>query len=46
MIRRVEALGFDSIWTGDHYLYHMADGSAEAPWDAWSVLAAASPLMV
>jgi alkanesulfonate monooxygenase SsuD/methylene tetrahydromethanopterin reductase-like flavin-dependent oxidoreductase (luciferase family) len=44
MIRRIEALGFDSIWTGDHFLYHMKDGSAEAPWDAWSVLAAAAAI--
>jgi alkanesulfonate monooxygenase SsuD/methylene tetrahydromethanopterin reductase-like flavin-dependent oxidoreductase (luciferase family) len=44
MIRRVEEVGFDSIWTGDHFLYHMADGSAEAPWDAWSVLAAAAAI--
>ncbi len=42
MIRRIEELGFDSIWTGDHYLYRMADGSADAPWDAWSLLAAAA----
>ena len=40
MIRAIEDAGFDSIWTGDHFLYHLADGSAEAPWDAWSVLAA------
>jgi alkanesulfonate monooxygenase SsuD/methylene tetrahydromethanopterin reductase-like flavin-dependent oxidoreductase (luciferase family) len=44
MIRRIEELGFDSIWTGDHFLYHMADGSAAAPWDAWSVLAAAAAM--
>ena len=44
MIRRIEELGFDSIWTGDHFLYHMADGSAAAPWDAWSVLAAAASM--
>ena len=44
MIRRIEALGFDSIWTGDHFLYHLNDGSADAPWDAWSVLAAAAAL--
>ena len=42
MIRAIEDAGFDSIWTGDHFLYHLADGSAEAPWDAWSVLAAAA----
>ena len=40
MIRAIEDAGFNSIWTGDHFLYHLADGSAEAPWDAWSVLAA------
>jgi probable F420-dependent oxidoreductase len=44
MIRRIEALGFDSIWTGDHFLYRMADGDADAPWDAWSVLAAAAAI--
>ena len=44
MIRRTEELGFDSIWTGDHFLYRMADGSADAPWDAWSVLAAAAAI--
>jgi probable F420-dependent oxidoreductase len=44
MIRRIEELGFDSIWAGDHFLYRMADGSADAPWDAWSVLAAAAAI--
>lgn len=44
MIRRIEDLGFDSIWTGDHFLYHMADGTSEAPWDAWSLLAAAAAI--
>ena len=44
MIRRIEELGFDSIWTGDHFLYRMSDGSADAPWDAWSLLAAAAAI--
>jgi alkanesulfonate monooxygenase SsuD/methylene tetrahydromethanopterin reductase-like flavin-dependent oxidoreductase (luciferase family) len=44
MIRRVEELGFDSVWYGDHYLYRMADGSPDGPWDAWSVLAAAAAI--
>jgi alkanesulfonate monooxygenase SsuD/methylene tetrahydromethanopterin reductase-like flavin-dependent oxidoreductase (luciferase family) len=44
MIRRIESLGFDSIWAGDHFLYHMADGGADAPWDAWSILAAAAAI--
>jgi alkanesulfonate monooxygenase SsuD/methylene tetrahydromethanopterin reductase-like flavin-dependent oxidoreductase (luciferase family) len=44
MIRRMEELGFDSIWTGDHYLYRMEDRSADGPWDAWSLLAAAAAI--
>ena len=44
MIRAIEDLGFDSIWAGDHFLYHMADGTSDAPWDAWSVLAAAATM--
>lgn len=44
MIRAIEDLGFNSLWAGDHYLYHMPDGTAEAPWDAWSVLAAAAAI--
>ena len=44
MIRVIEDLGFDSIWAGDHFLYHMADGTSEAPWDAWSTLAAAAAI--
>ena len=44
MIRTIEDVGFDSIWTGDHFLYRMADGSADAPWDAWSLLAAAAAI--
>ena len=44
LIRRIEAVGLDSIWAGDHFLYHMADGTSDAPWDAWSVLAAAAAI--
>jgi alkanesulfonate monooxygenase SsuD/methylene tetrahydromethanopterin reductase-like flavin-dependent oxidoreductase (luciferase family) len=44
MIKGIEEAGFDSVWTGDHFLYHMADGTAEAPWDAWSILAAAAAI--
>jgi len=44
MIRTAEEVGFDSIWAGDHFLYHMPDGMAEAPWDAWSLLAAAAAI--
>jgi probable F420-dependent oxidoreductase len=40
MARTAEAVGFDSIWVGEHYLYR-GDGRPErGPWEAWSVLAA------
>jgi probable F420-dependent oxidoreductase len=39
MARTAEAVGFDSIWVGEHYLYR-GDGRPErGPWEAWSVLA-------
>ncbi len=44
MIRTIEDVGFDSVWFGDHYIYRMADGTADAPWDAWSLLAAAAAI--
>ncbi|KAA3639476.1 MAG: LLM class flavin-dependent oxidoreductase [Armatimonadetes bacterium] len=34
-----EAVGFDSIWVGDHLLYRQPDGPT-GPWEAWSMLAA------
>jgi alkanesulfonate monooxygenase SsuD/methylene tetrahydromethanopterin reductase-like flavin-dependent oxidoreductase (luciferase family) len=34
-----EAVGFDSVWVGDHLLYQTPDG-ARGPWEAWSLLAA------
>jgi alkanesulfonate monooxygenase SsuD/methylene tetrahydromethanopterin reductase-like flavin-dependent oxidoreductase (luciferase family) len=40
MGRTAEAVGFDSIWVGDHYLYR-GDGRPErGPWEAWTLLAA------
>jgi len=39
MALAIEDLGFDSIWIGDHLLYHTPDGPA-GPWEAWSLLAA------
>jgi alkanesulfonate monooxygenase SsuD/methylene tetrahydromethanopterin reductase-like flavin-dependent oxidoreductase (luciferase family) len=40
MARAAEAVGFDSIWIGDHLLYR-ADGERErGPWEAWTLLAA------
>jgi probable F420-dependent oxidoreductase len=39
LARTAEAVGFDSIWVGEHYLYR-GDGRPErGPWEAWSVLA-------
>jgi alkanesulfonate monooxygenase SsuD/methylene tetrahydromethanopterin reductase-like flavin-dependent oxidoreductase (luciferase family) len=40
MARRIEALGFDSIWAGDHLLYRNAEGDPSAPWEVWSLLSA------
>jgi alkanesulfonate monooxygenase SsuD/methylene tetrahydromethanopterin reductase-like flavin-dependent oxidoreductase (luciferase family) len=39
MARAAEAVGFDSIWVGDHLLYR-GDGRRErGPWDCWATLA-------
>ncbi|MEA2513919.1 MAG: hypothetical protein QOJ59_3406 [Thermomicrobiales bacterium] len=40
MARRVEELGYDSMWIGDHLLYRHSGEPPRAPWEAWSVLAA------
>lgn len=40
MARAAEAVGFDSIWLGDHLLYDLPDGSARGPWEVWTSLAA------
>ena len=40
MARAAEAVGFDSIWVGDHLLYR-GDGRPErGSWEAWTLLAA------
>jgi alkanesulfonate monooxygenase SsuD/methylene tetrahydromethanopterin reductase-like flavin-dependent oxidoreductase (luciferase family) len=39
MARSIEALGFDSIWVGDHLLYDVG-GRRVGPWEAWTQLAA------
>src|SRR5512133_2872928 len=38
--RTVEALGYDSIWLGDHMLYRGAGRQERGPWDVWTTLAA------
>jgi alkanesulfonate monooxygenase SsuD/methylene tetrahydromethanopterin reductase-like flavin-dependent oxidoreductase (luciferase family) len=40
MTRRVEDLGYDSIWIGDHLLSRNPGEAPRAPWEAWSLLAA------
>ena len=35
-----EAVGFDSLWLGDHLLYDLPDGSVRGPWEVWTSLAA------
>jgi probable F420-dependent oxidoreductase len=47
MTQRAEALGFDSVWVGEHFFYQYPEpqdwlgGHARAgSWDCWSVLAA------
>jgi probable F420-dependent oxidoreductase len=40
MAQAAEAVGFDSIWVGDHLLYRDEDGQERGPWDAWTLLAA------
>ena len=41
MARATEAVGFDTVWVGDHLLYRWP-GIAEArgPWECWTMLAA------
>ena len=40
MAEAAEAVGFDSLWVGDHLLYRLPDGTPRGPWEAWSQLAA------
>lgn len=39
MARAAEAVGFDSVWYGDHLIYDLEDGP-RGPWEAWTTLAA------
>jgi len=40
LAKRAEAVGFDSLWLGDHLLYRYDDGSTRGPWEMWTMLAA------
>jgi alkanesulfonate monooxygenase SsuD/methylene tetrahydromethanopterin reductase-like flavin-dependent oxidoreductase (luciferase family) len=39
MARAAEAVGFDSVWVGDHLIYDLPVGP-RGPWEAWTSLAA------
>lgn len=39
MARLGEAIGFDSIWVGDHLLYRDEQYGPRGPWEAWTQLA-------
>jgi probable F420-dependent oxidoreductase len=38
--RVAEAVGFDSVWLGDHLLYRDDGRPERGPWEAWTTLAA------
>ena len=40
MAQAAEAVGFDSIWLGDHLLYDLPDIGTRGPWEVWTSLAA------
>src|SRR3954471_14543287 len=40
LARRAEALGFDSVWVGDHLIYDLPGGVTRGPYEAWTTLAA------
>ena len=40
MTKTAEAVGFDSVWLGDHLLYDLPDGTARGPWEVYTSLAA------
>ncbi len=39
MAQSAEAVGFDSVWYGDHLIYDLPVG-ARGPWEAWTTLSA------
>ena len=40
MATTAEALGYDSIWFGDHLLYKNDGDTPKGPWEAWTMMAA------
>src|ERR671920_495579 len=40
MATTAEALGYDSIWVGDHLIFRDGDKPPRRPWEAWTMMAA------
>lgn len=40
LARMSEAIGLDSLWVGDHFLYRNPGEAIRAPWECWSLLSA------
>lgn len=40
MARIAEAIGLDSLWLGDHFLYRHPGEPPNGPWECWSLLSA------
>src|SRR3954467_7513870 len=40
LAQRAEEKGFDSVWVGDHLLYHLPGGATRGPHEPWTTLAA------
>jgi alkanesulfonate monooxygenase SsuD/methylene tetrahydromethanopterin reductase-like flavin-dependent oxidoreductase (luciferase family) len=40
MATTAEALGYDSIWVGDHLIFRYLDEPSRGPWEAWTMMAA------
>ncbi|MGH2615259.1 MAG: LLM class flavin-dependent oxidoreductase [Thermomicrobiales bacterium] len=44
MATTAEALGYDSIWVGDHLIFQEGDDPPRGPWEAWTVMAAVAAI--
>ena len=44
MATTIEALGYDSIWVGDHLIFQDGDQPPRGPWEAWTVMAAVAAI--
>lgn len=40
MATTAEALGYDSLWVGDHLLYRRPGEPPAGPWEAWTIMSA------